>query len=168
MTCSICSSMGAEVVLSSGDVVSTEGGDGGEMLSPGPGTQCLVTIALCHVMERDFKTLDGEVFQNTRKQMLARFFFFKIFFLFLCGPFLKVFILFFTVLFLFFFFFFFFIFWCFGLEAGGILAPWPGMGHGPPALESKVLTSGPPRKSFSLFKKGTKKTQLHMNCPCPQ
>ena len=106
MTCSICSSMGAEVVLSSGDVVSTEGGDGGEMLSPGPGTQCLVTIALCHVMERDFKTLDGEVFQNTRKQMLARFFFFKIFFLFCCGPFLKFFIEFVTVLFLFFFFFF--------------------------------------------------------------
>ena len=47
MTCSICSSMGAEVVLSSGDVVSTEGGDAGEMLSPGLGIQCLVTIALC-------------------------------------------------------------------------------------------------------------------------
>ena len=75
--------VGTMVVLSSRDVVSTEGGDAGEMLSPGPGTQCLVTTALCHVMEKDFKTLDGEGFQNTRKQMLARFFcffFFKIFF----------------------------------------------------------------------------------------
>ena len=131
--------VGTMVVLSSRDVVSTEGGDAGEMLSPGPGTQCLVTTALCHVMEKDFKTLDGEGFQNTRKQMLARFFcfFFKIFLMF----------------------------WCFGLEAGGIQAPWPGMEHGPPALESKVLTTGPPRKFFSLFKK---QKQLHMNCPCPQ
>ena len=74
--------MGTTVVLSSGDIVSTEGGDAGEMLSPGPGTQCLVTTALCHVMERDFKTLDGEGFQNTRKQMLARFFFLRFFFFF--------------------------------------------------------------------------------------
>ena len=75
--------MGTMVVLSSGDVVSTEGGDAGEMLSPGPGTQCLVTTALCHVMERDFKTLDVDGFQNTRKQMLARFFFLRFFFFFL-------------------------------------------------------------------------------------
>ena len=119
-----------------------------------------------HVMERDFKTLDGEGFQNTRKQMLAKFFFFLRFFFFLMWTIFKSFYwICYSVVSVFFFF---FIFWCFGLEAGGILAPWPGMEHGPPALESKVLTSGPPRKSFSLFKKGTKKTQLHMNRPCPQ
>ena len=84
--------VGTMVVLSSRDVVSTEGGDAGEMLSPGPGTQCLVTTALCHVMEKDFKTLDGEGFQNTRKQMLARFFCFFLRFFFLCGPFFKVFL----------------------------------------------------------------------------
>ena len=151
--------MGTMVVLSSGDVVSTEGGDAGEMLSPGPGTQCLVTTALCHVMERDFKTLDGEGFQNTRKQMLARFFFLSFFF-FLIWTIFKIFYwICYSVVSVFFFFF--LIFWCFGLEAGGILAPWPGMEHGPPALESKVLTSGPPRKSVSLFKKQTKKTTAY-------
>ena len=35
---------------------------------------------------------------------------------------------------------------CF-LEAYGILAPGPGIEPIPPALEGKVLTTGPPRKS---------------------
>ena len=35
----------------------------------------------------------------------------------------------------------------FGPKAYGILAPWPGIEHVPPAMESKVLTTGPPGKS---------------------
>ena len=35
-------------------------------------------------------------------------------------------------------------FWVFGPEARGILAPWPGIEPAPPALEGKVLTTGPP------------------------
>ena len=41
-------------------------------------------------------------------------------------------------------------FWFFGLEACGILAPWPGIEPAPPALESKVPTTGPPGKSPTL------------------
>ena len=40
-----------------------------------------------------------------------------------------------------------FMFWFFGLKACGILAPRPGIDPAPPALESKVLTTGPPGKS---------------------
>ena len=35
-------------------------------------------------------------------------------------------------------------FWSFGQEVCGILAPWPGMEPVPPALEGEVLTTGPP------------------------
>ena len=38
-------------------------------------------------------------------------------------------------------------FWFFGCEACGILAPWPGIEPVPPALEGEVLTTGPLRKS---------------------
>ena len=38
-------------------------------------------------------------------------------------------------------------FWGFGHEAGGILAPLTGMENTPPALEDEVLTTGPPGKS---------------------
>ena len=38
-------------------------------------------------------------------------------------------------------------FWIFGREACGILAPEPGMEPTPSALEGEVLTSGPPGKS---------------------
>ena len=38
-------------------------------------------------------------------------------------------------------------FWFFGPEACGILAPQPGIEPAPPALEGEVLTTGPPRKS---------------------
>ena len=37
-----------------------------------------------------------------------------------------------------------FMFWFFGCEACGISAPQPGMEPTPPALEVKVLTTGPP------------------------
>ena len=37
----------------------------------------------------------------------------------------------------------------FGLEACGILAPQPGIEPTPPALEGKVLTTGPPGKSLN-------------------
>ena len=40
-------------------------------------------------------------------------------------------------------------FWCFGRETCGILAPRPGIETAPPALEGKVLTTGPPGKSLS-------------------
>ena len=38
-------------------------------------------------------------------------------------------------------------FWFFGHEACGILAPWPGIEPTPPALEGEVLTTGLPGKS---------------------
>ena len=37
-------------------------------------------------------------------------------------------------------------FWFFGHETCGILAPWPGIEPTPLALEGKVLTTGPPGK----------------------
>ena len=39
-------------------------------------------------------------------------------------------------------------FWFFGREAGGILAPRPGIEPAPPALEGEVFTTGPPGKSL--------------------
>ena len=43
-------------------------------------------------------------------------------------------------------------YWFFGYKAHGILAPQPGMKPAPPALEGKVLTTGPPGKSqFSMY-----------------
>ena len=48
-----------------------------------------------------------------------------------------------------------FMFWFLGREARGILliAPWPGFKFTTPALEHRISTSGPPRKSLSrLFK----------------
>ena len=44
-------------------------------------------------------------------------------------------------------------FWFFGPEACGILAPWPGIELAPPALEGKVLTTGSPGKSLLFFLK---------------
>ena len=45
-----------------------------------------------------------------------------------------------------------FIFWCFCHEAYGILVPQPGINLDPtpPALEGKVITTGPPGKSLSV------------------
>ena len=40
-------------------------------------------------------------------------------------------------------------FWFYGQEACGILAPRPVMESAPPALESGVLTTGPPGKSLA-------------------
>ena len=37
-------------------------------------------------------------------------------------------------------------FWLFAREACGTLALWPGIEPAPPALESEVLTTGPPVK----------------------
>ena len=49
-----------------------------------------------------------------------------------------------------------FMFWLFGQEARGILAPPPGIDPALPALEGKVLTTGPPgksqKKSFNVDK----------------
>ena len=38
----------------------------------------------------------------------------------------------------------------FGRQACGILAPWPGIEPAPPALEGKVLTTGPPGKALHV------------------
>ena len=57
----------------------------------------------------------------------------------------KVFIEFVTILLLF------YVFGFFGHEACGILAPWPGIEPIPPALEGKVLATGPPGKSCNLL-----------------
>ena len=42
-------------------------------------------------------------------------------------------------------------FWFFGQEACGILAPRPGIKPAPTALEDEVLTTGPPGKSQQLM-----------------
>ena len=70
------------------------------------------------------------------------FFFFKIFFW--CGPFLKSLLNLLQYRFC-------FMFWFFGLEARGILAPWPGIEPAPPALEGEALTTGPRGKSLMLL-----------------
>ena len=44
-----------------------------------------------------------------------------------------------------------FMFWCFGHKACGILAPRPGLKPATPALESKVVISGPPEKSLDSY-----------------
>ena len=43
-----------------------------------------------------------------------------------------------------------FMFWCFGCEVRGILAPQPGIQPAPPALEGKVVTTGLPGKSLAV------------------
>ena len=57
-----------------------------------------------------------------------------------CGPFLKSLLNFLQYCFC-------FMLWLLGLEACGILAPYPGIEPTPPALEGRVLTTGPPGKS---------------------
>ena len=42
-------------------------------------------------------------------------------------------------------------FWFFGREACGILAPWPRIEPAPTALEGEVLTTGPPGKSLNEY-----------------
>ena len=45
-----------------------------------------------------------------------------------------------------------FMFWFYGPKACWILVPWPGIHNVPPALEGKILTTGPPEKSYdSIF-----------------
>ena len=44
-----------------------------------------------------------------------------------------------------------FMFWLFGREACGILAPQPGIEPASPALEGEVLTIGPPMKSLIVL-----------------
>ena len=39
----------------------------------------------------------------------------------------------------------------FGPVACGILVPWPGIEPAPPALEGKVLNTGPPGKSLQIL-----------------
>ena len=76
----------------------------------------------------------GELSTSDQKG-LPNFFFLNILFiyLFLCGPFLKSLLNLLQYCFC-------FMFWFFGQEACGILAPWPGIEPLPPALEGKVLT----------------------------
>ena len=62
-------------------------------------------------------------------------------------------------------------FWFFGHEACGILAPRPGIEPAPPALEGKVLTTGPPGKSLiflfiqNIYHQIT--SCYGLNCVCP-
>ena len=42
-------------------------------------------------------------------------------------------------------------FWFFGREACSILATWPGIELTPPALEGKVVTTGPPGNSLEIL-----------------
>ena len=45
-----------------------------------------------------------------------------------------------------------FMFWFLGQEACGIFALWPEIKPISPAMEGKVLTTGPPEKSLGKFK----------------
>jgi len=74
---------------------------------------------------------------NQAEQREHSSFFSVFFFFFWMWTILKVFIEFVSILLL-------FIFWFFGYEACGVLAPWPGMEPTPPALEGKVLNSRVP------------------------
>ena len=40
-------------------------------------------------------------------------------------------------------------FWVFGHEACGILAPWPGIEPASPVLEDEILITGPAEKSLT-------------------
>ena len=75
----------------------------------------------------------------------ASFLFFLRFFFFLCGPFLKSLLNLLQYCFC-------LMFWFFGREACGMLAPQPGLEPNPPALEGEGLTTGlpgkPPPKGF--------------------
>ena len=51
-------------------------------------------------------------------------------------------------------------FWFFGHEACGILAPRPGIEPASPALEGRLLTTGPPGKSRDFLKKSKKRDIL--------
>ena len=51
-------------------------------------------------------------------------------------------------------------FWFYGQEAWRVLAPWPGIKPAPPALEGKVLTTGPPGKSFIILLKALQRPCL--------
>ena len=61
-------------------------------------------------------------------------------------------------------------FWFFGHEACGILAPGPGIEPTPPALEGKVLTTGLPgkslRKDFEWQGSLSQNLKLAENNPC--
>ena len=72
-------------------------------------------------------------------EFMVLFIFLKIFFW--CGPFLKSLLNVLQYCFC-------FMFWFFGCEVCGILVAWPGLEPTPPALEGKVLTTGPPGKSL--------------------
>ena len=53
-------------------------------------------------------------------------------------------------------------FWFFGREVCGILAPQPGIEPAPPTLEGEDLTTGPPGKSpYRSFKKKKIKHSSH-------
>ena len=51
-------------------------------------------------------------------------------------------------------------FWFFGHEACGILAPRPGIEPAPSALEGEVLTTGSPGKSQYILNKVNKHSQF--------
>ena len=54
-----------------------------------------------------------------------------------------------------------FMFWCFDLEAPGILSPWPGIEPSPPTLEGEVLTTGLPGKSQHHTLNSCRETGCH-------
>ena len=59
-------------------------------------------------------------------------------------------------------------FWFFGLEACGILAPGPGMEPTPPELKGRVLTTGPPGKSLSAVPQLSLLSILTNSVPSPK
>ena len=113
------------------------------------GSWLIVTVLLWSLWFRNGETQSREMkckenFWNHWKKgmaLVSLIFFFKIFW---CGPFLK------SLLNLLqnYLCFMFWFFW--PPEACRILAPWTGIEPSPPALESKVLTTRPPGKSWEL------------------
>ena len=82
--------------------------------------------------------------KHTLKIMTTFYFYYLKKNFFWCGPFLKSLLNLLQYCFC-------FMFWIFGCEACGILAPRPGIKLAPPALEGEGLTTGPPGKSLYYF-----------------
>ena len=102
-------------------------------------TFCFIVLTLLFLKSQFFYFLGFCVLWS---EYIAHIICFSFFFLsfFWCGPFLKSLLNLLQYCFC-------FMFWFFGRWACGILAPWPGIEPAPSALESEVLTTGPPGKS---------------------
>ena len=103
--------------------------------------------------------LSGSLLLRTERLQLCVLFIYL--FIFWCGPFLKSLLNLLQYCFC-------SMFWFFGHEACGILAPQPGIKPASPALEGEVLTTGPPGKSLCvLFLSNIKHWPFSVSRSCP-